>query len=102
MIEVDTAVVNTGFVSGATIIQLYLSYPMNSMPSGTPVKVLRGFEKVTLSPGAHQKIRFSLRRRDLSFWDTEAQQWRIPEGLFNISVGFSSRDLPISVSAQIL
>lgn len=102
MIEVQTAVVNTSDVAGATVVQLYLSFPMNSMPSGTPVKVLRGFEKVTLSPRADQKIQFSLRRRDISFWDTEAQQWRIPEGRFNISVGFSSRDLPSSVSVQIL
>lgn len=45
MIEVDTTVVNTGYMSGATVVQFYLSYPMNSMPSGTPIKVLRGFEK---------------------------------------------------------
>ncbi|KAJ5311995.1 hypothetical protein PENANT_c022G05922 [Penicillium antarcticum] len=102
MIEVTTTVGNTGNVSGATVVQLYLSYPTDSMPSGTPVKVLRGFEKVTLDPGARQNIRFSLRRRDLSFWDTEAQQWRIPHGRFHFSVGFSSRDLPSSVSAQIL
>ena len=102
MIDVITDVSNTGDLSGATVVQLYVSYPRDSMPVGTPVKVLRGFEKVTLQPGEHQKVRFSLRRRDLSFWDTEAQNWRIPEGKFEIRVGFSSRDLPSSVSAQIL
>ncbi|KAJ5638451.1 hypothetical protein N7528_000841 [Penicillium herquei] len=102
MIDVTTTVVNTGSLSGATVVQLYLTYPTHSMPPGTPVKVLRGFEKVTLDPGAHQQICFSLRRRDLSFWDTESQQWRIPEGRFQISVGFSSRDLPSSISVKIL
>ncbi|GFG17907.1 hypothetical protein IFM61392_10282 [Aspergillus lentulus] len=102
MIGVKATVTNTGGVSGATVLQLYLSYPSEKMPLGTPVKVLRGFEKVTLEPRASQEVRFILRRRDLSFWDTVAQKWRIPEGHIQLSVGFSSRDLHSSASLRIL
>lgn len=101
-IDVTTTVMNTGDVSGATVVQLYLSYPTHLMPSGTAVKVLRAFEKVTLDPGSHQELRLSLRRRDLSFWDTKSQKWKIPEGRCQLSVGFSSRDLQSSAFAQIL
>ncbi|CAG8060080.1 unnamed protein product [Penicillium olsonii] len=93
MIQATTTVTNTGDVPGATVVQLYLSYPTNDMPPGTPRKVLRGFEKTTFQPGDQRDVHFSLRRRDLSYWDTETQSWKIPKGNFRLSVGFSSRDL---------
>ncbi|KAK1147602.1 hypothetical protein N8T08_000944 [Aspergillus melleus] len=102
MLEVSTTVANTGDHSGATVVQLYLSYPEASMPPGTPERVLRGFEKVKLEPGETADIHFSLRRRDLSYWDIIHQNWRIPEGHFQFSVGFSSRDLPTSAFAQVV
>jgi beta-glucosidase len=60
----------------------YLSYPSVTMPPETPVKVLRGFEKVTVEPGTDMDVKFPLRRRDLSFWDSVHPDWRIPEGQF--------------------
>ena len=101
LLQVTSTVTNTGDLAGATVVQLYISYPAN-MPAGTPVRVLRGFEKVNLSPGSQINVRFSLRRRDLSYWDTVAQNWRIPEGQFQVNVGFSSRDLRSSTSVQLL
>ncbi|KAF4210948.1 hypothetical protein CNMCM5878_003397 [Aspergillus fumigatiaffinis] len=102
LLHVTTTVSNTGEVSGATVVQLYLSYPRESMPPGTPVRVLRGFEKVTLKPAQQKNIHFSLRRRDLSFWDTVHQNWRIPEGPLQLSVGFSSRDLRSSTLVKLI
>lgn len=67
------------------------------MPEGTPVKVLRGFEKVPLQPGGSQEVQFPLTRRDLSYWDISAQDWALPaDGLPNVQVGWSSRDLPLN------
>ncbi|KAK0123706.1 hypothetical protein ONS95_008716 [Cadophora gregata] len=92
--NVTVTLTNTGSVAGATVPQLYLSYP-ESAPAGTPPKQLRGFEKVNLQPGASEKVSFELMRRDLSFWDVESQDWIIPAGEFGVSVGFSSRDLKV-------
>ncbi|CEN60534.1 hypothetical protein ASPCAL02970 [Aspergillus calidoustus] len=46
LFTVTVSVKNTGNVAGAAVPQLYLSQPRGSVPQGTPVKVLRGFDKV--------------------------------------------------------
>ncbi|KAF5011192.1 hypothetical protein FDECE_2678 [Fusarium decemcellulare] len=90
--NVSVALTNTGSVGGATVAQLYVTFP-DSAPEGTPPKQLRGFEKVFLAAGQSQAVGFELMRRDLSYWDIVSQEWLIPEGEFVVSVGFSSRDL---------
>ncbi|KAH3983159.1 hypothetical protein HBI04_079020 [Parastagonospora nodorum] len=87
---VDVTVNNTGKRDGATVAQLYLSFPDEA---AAPVRSLRGFEKVTLPAGGSTRIQFDLCRRDLSYWDVVAQTWRLPQGGVKVSVGFSSRDL---------
>lgn len=91
LIRVSTKVKNTGARKGSTVVQLYLSFPEGI--EDAPVRVLRGFEKVELRANKSEKIEFLLKRRDVSYWDVAAQQWRIPKGKFKLSVGFSSRKL---------
>ncbi|MAD83851.1 MAG: hypothetical protein CL912_12890 [Deltaproteobacteria bacterium] len=92
---------NTGDVAGATVPQLYLSYP-DSAPAGTPPKQLRGFEKVMLESGESESVSFELMRRDFSYWDVSSQEWVIPAGEFGVSVGFSSRDLKVVGSVSVV
>ncbi|KAI0115698.1 beta-glucosidase [Nemania sp. FL0031] len=93
--NVTTTVSNTGIVAGAVVPQLYVSLPIfpGGTPDGTPKKVLRGFEKVILYPGQSTAVKFSLMRRDLSYWSVEDQEWVIPNGTMQIQVGLSSADL---------
>ena len=93
---VTATVSNTGKVAGAEVAQLYLSYP-SSAPA-TPPKQLRGFDKLPLSVGTSDTATFSLRRRDLSYWDVGMQQWVVPSGTFGVSVGASSRDIRLTGS----
>lgn len=83
---------NTGDVDGAEVAQLYLGIPQD----GTPARQLRGFERVWLAAGESKSVTISLTRRDLSFWDVVSQQWRIPEGQFEVVVGASSRDFRLN------
>ncbi|KAH8594426.1 beta-glucosidase-related glycosidase [Bisporella sp. PMI_857] len=99
--SVTVRLTNTGSIPGATVPQLYITLP-SSAPAGTPPKQLRGFEKVFLNAGGHSKVTFQLMRRDLSYWDTTAQDWVIPSGEFGVSVGFSSRDLKLTGSFTVL
>ncbi|PVH74275.1 glycoside hydrolase family 3 protein [Cadophora sp. DSE1049] len=99
--NVTVTLTNTGDVAGATVPQLYLSYP-DSAPAGTPPKQLRGFEKFNLDPGAEESVSFALMRRDLSYWDVASQEWIIPAGEFGVSVGFSSRDLKVVGSVTVV
>ncbi|KAL1873993.1 hypothetical protein VTK73DRAFT_644 [Phialemonium thermophilum] len=105
-VRVTADVSNTGAVAGKVVVQLYVSYPPPSEGSDArtkavdfPVKVLRGFEKVLLRPGDSKKVEFNVTRRDLSYWDVVAQNWRmVVDGEYKFLVGQSSRDLPAVAS----
>lgn len=102
-IEVAVQVKNTGSLPGATVPQLYVSLTeTNDAPKSTPVRVLRGFEKVLLDVGQTEEVKFVLNRRDVSFWDVEAQKWRIPRGKIGLEVGLSSRDIKQKSSVTLL
>ncbi|KAF5877125.1 putative beta-glucosidase d protein [Botrytis fragariae] len=95
VLNVTTSVSNSGAVAGAEVAQLYISFPDEAEQ---PIRILRGFEKVNIAPGESADISFSLRRRDLSYWDTVAQAWAVASGDYTISVGASSRDLKASTT----
>lgn len=97
LLNVSATVTNTGSVSGAEVAQLYLALPSssNSSSSSQPVRQLRGFEKPFLNASQSATVSFGLTRRDLSVWDVVAQNWKLQSGTYTISVGSSSRDLPL-------
>jgi len=79
----EVAVTNTGKREGDEVAQLYLSFPS---VQGAPLRALRGFKRVHLSPGETQKVRFELKNRDLSMV-SEAGVPMIAEGSYSISIG---------------
>ena len=98
VIEVKSTIKNTGGRTGSEVAQLYLAFPDSAKQ---PERILRGFNKVMVTPGRTAELSFKLRRRDLSYWDTEAQKWAIASGEYNFIVGSSSRDLHGSLSLTI-
>lgn len=93
--NITATVTNSGKVDGAEVAQLYVGIP------GGPVRQLRGFEKVNLAPGESSQVTFPLARRDLSVWDVVAQKWALQSGSYNIYVGSSSRDLPLTSTLKL-
>ncbi|KAK1147209.1 hypothetical protein N8T08_001948 [Aspergillus melleus] len=91
--KVLVTVHNTGSVDGAEVPQLYLGFPE---AAGQPVRQLRGFKRVDIKAGGSKKVNFSLRRRDLSYWDVKAQKWAVAQGQYKVFVGASSRDLKLN------
>lgn len=88
--SVTVQITNSGEVNGSEVAQLYVGFPASI--EAAP-KQLRGFAKLPLAPGASETQTFELRRRDLSYWDAGMQNWVLPGGEFNISIGASSRDI---------
>ncbi len=84
---------NTGSRFGAEVVQLYVGDPDSSVPR--PVRELKGFQRVELQPGESRQVRFTLTKRDFSFFDVETRQWVFEPGAFDVFVGSSSRDLPL-------
>lgn len=96
---VTATITNSGGVTGAEVAQLYVTLPASA--PATPPKQLRGFAKLSLAPGASGTATFTLRKRDLSYWDATRQQWVVPAGTFGLSVGASSRDIRLTGSFQV-
>ncbi|KAI0002723.1 glycoside hydrolase family 3 protein [Xylariaceae sp. FL0662B] len=86
VISVD--ITNSGEVAGTEIPQLYISHGGPTDPK----VVLRGFDEVDLEPGETKTVAFNVTYRDLSNWDTDAQDWRVTEYPKTAFVGASSRD----------
>jgi beta-glucosidase len=95
LVKVSATVKNTGSVDGQEVAQLYVG-----IPNG-PVRQLRGFEKVLIKSGKSTTVTFNLTRRDLTSWDTDAQQWLLQRGTYQIYVGRNSRDLPLTATLTI-
>ncbi|KAK8043471.1 glycosyl hydrolase family 3 N terminal domain-containing protein [Apiospora rasikravindrae] len=97
---VSVNVTNTGARAGQVVTQLYMAYPQAVLNSVVfPYKVLRGFEKTMLQQNQTQTVTFNLTRRDLSYWDVQAQNWAmVTMGAYTFHVGRSSRDLPVKIT----
>ena len=64
-------VTNTGARAGDDVAQLYLHDPVASISQ--PVRRLRGFQRVTLAPGASRRVSFTLDRSDFGFYDNRGK-----------------------------
>ena len=84
-------VTNTGKVSGATVVQLYLSLTGESTPR--PIRELKGFQRVELKPGEHRSITIPLPVGSLLYWQPVKNAWVQPEGPIKVDVGLSERDI---------
>jgi beta-glucosidase len=86
LVEVDVA--NTGSRQGDEITQVYISPPATAVDR--PVKELKGFTRLSLSPGEQQTARFSVPVASLAFYDESAAAWAVEHGLYQVYVGGSS------------
>ncbi|MHA6765041.1 fibronectin type III-like domain-contianing protein [Streptacidiphilus sp. PAMC 29251] len=66
--------------------------------TGEPAKQLKGFQRVDLQPGASQQVSFALTAHDLAYWNTTSSNWTAASGAYQVSVGDSSRSLPLTGS----
>lgn len=93
VVSVNVTISNSGSVAGNEVAQLYLEFPAEA---DEPVRQLRGFEKTELlAAGDSETVGFALKKRDLSVWDTVAQDWKVVRGTYVVHVGASSRDLRV-------
>jgi beta-glucosidase len=73
---------NTGARAGSEVVQLYLRDPAASA-GPRPVRELKGFRKVRLSPGQMQDVEFSITDRELGYYDTNGH-WLVEPGKFQL------------------
>ena len=93
-LKVSVTVKNTGQYAGDEIVQLYVSDLQCSLPR--PLKELKAFVKLSLSPGESKKACVELDRRSFAFYHPQTKNWEVEAGDFEILIGASSADIRCS------
>lgn len=87
-LEISAEVTNTGARAGTAVVQLYVHDRVGDVTR--PVRELKGFQRVTLSPGETRRVSFALHTDDLAF--TNQQMQRVTEpGEFDVWIGGHSQ-----------
>jgi len=82
-LEVTATVTNSGDRTGEEVVQLYLRDEEASVDS--PLYTLRGFQRISLAPGASRQVRFRLYPKDLEVVDENGER-RLESGRFTVFV----------------
>jgi beta-glucosidase len=89
MVTASADVTNTGSRAGEEVVQLYVGFPGSRVDR--PVKLLRGFEKVSLGPGETKRVSLPVKAKDLAYYDADSKSWVVERVEYAALVGGSSR-----------
>jgi beta-glucosidase len=97
-IKIAVDVENKGpvlYADGMETVQLYISDMYSHLSK--PVKELKAFKKVRLGCGEKTTVTFELNVCDFASFDGDLHQWTVEEGMYNILIGNSSRNITCSL-----
>jgi beta-glucosidase len=86
-VTVSVDVANTGAREGDEVVQLYVQDVVASLTR--PIQELKGFQRVTLKPGEHRRVEFTLGPAELGFFDSQ-MRWIVEPGEFQVRLSNSS------------
>lgn len=81
MLEVSAEVENTGAREATEVVQLYVHDRVGL--TSRPVRELKGFERVTLRPGEHKTVDFTVKANDLGSYDPQ-MRWVVNPGTYDV------------------
>ncbi len=87
-LDVSVDVENTSDVSGDQVVQLYLHQRFGT--SSRPVRELKGFHRVPLSPHEKKTVVFSVSKEDRTYWSSATKSWVNDASQFELWVGGDS------------
>jgi beta-glucosidase len=82
-LHVTADVQNTGQHAATEVVQFYVHDRV--APTSRPVRELKGFSRVTLAPGEHKTVEFSVDAKDLGSYDPSLN-WIVPSGVYDVWV----------------
>jgi beta-glucosidase len=91
--SVSFTVTNTGSRDGIEIAEVYAALPAAAQE---PPKRLVGWARVKLAPGESKSVSVAIEPKYLSIWDEKGNAWKLLPGSYNLMVGGSSQDLPLT------
>lgn len=89
-VSVSVMVRNEGSCDGDEVVQLYLRDEVASFT--TPLKQLRGFQRIHLKVGETKKITFLLDKKSLGIY-MQNGEWAVEPGCFVLMIGSSSEQI---------
>jgi beta-glucosidase len=95
--SVTFTVKNTGKRAGAEIAQVYAGLPAAAQE---PPRRLVAWEKVLLKPGESKTITLPIDPKFMSVFNEQKDNWELLTGDYTLSVGGSSRDLPLKMTVS--
>lgn len=94
LVQVSFNIKNVGKMTASETVQVYVSDKECSVPR--PLKELKGFEKISLKPGESKRVSINLPKEAFEFYDIYNHKFVMEPGEFEILVGNSSANLPLS------
>jgi beta-glucosidase len=98
-VEIGVTVTNSGARAGDEVVQLYINDPVASVTQ--PVKMLRGFKRVSLAPQQSARVTFTLSANQLGFYDRN-MDYVLEPGKINLMLGSSSMDIRLKSELNIV
>lgn len=95
LFRITVHVTNTGARAGASVVQLYVGCEESSVLRAK--HELKGFGRVHLEAGESAVLELDVADDDLRYFDEAIGDWKLEACLYRLSVGFSSRDLPLTM-----
>lgn len=81
---------NTGDVRGDEVVQLYVGFANSKIDR--PIKVLRGFKRITLKPGQKTKVEITCPVEKIKWFNPAANRWELEEMAYEVYIGTSSAE----------
>ena len=87
-ITASCKVKNTGKMKGDEVVQFYVGFQNSAVDR--PVKLLRGFQRVTLEPGQETVVQISCPIEKLKWYNPQNSSWELEDIVYEAFIGTSS------------
>jgi beta-glucosidase len=87
-LTINVKLTNTGPVNGDEVVQLYIGFKNSSIDR--PVKLLRGFRRVSISKGESKIAQFKITAGDLTWYNPGRKSWEYEKMEYEAMAGPSS------------
>lgn len=99
ILQVSVDVTNTGALPGKEVVQLYVADL--AQPMSKPIRELKEFAKIYLEPNETKTITMQLNKRSFAWYNEEISDWYVNDGLYDVQIGKSSREIILKKHIQV-
>ena len=98
--ELTFTIENVSGTDGEEVAQVYVEYPWDSWNSH-PLRELRAFKKVFVPARSCVEVTIPFTEELFAYYNSALQKWTVEEGIYQIHVGNSSRNLPLCAGKNV-